>query len=527
MTDIPTLEPGLEIGELTLVGLTGEKRSSGSPVWECKCQCGRTALRPAIALRRSLRNHATPMCQRCLVELRRGLFIDRRSSRAIAFAEAFEEYGDLYVRAYDAQEQEDIIDEIEAEGIPVRAPEALSAPPALDGYSVWEPRSPSKRGGAWDLFYPMRLPRPGLCDLCNRRRKDGFGCVKCLSYMCVRCVRDGKHCSCRPSSAAMTLEEIGREFGVSRERIRQIEIRGLRKIRENNESLWLSSYEIEERELSQTRTVGSLRKILGMDAPWVREVIENKSWRPVASFVAAFNEASKRQQHFLRFALLVASDADVAWLTMSAHLEHVRRAQEAASKEREERKREEYAERSEERREIRLAAAKAEREGDPPTKWERRLAETEATRERHRQEAQQRAAEQRAKNEHEGYNRILRGEPATVLVNSMRYRVVVRWRIEKATIHVDSENLLDLMVLSTGELEEMRVTGYGKQRGLEHVTGSVNYKFVAPWADEWCIVLANPNAHAITVQLHVEDVIRGFYDGGPMLEMNRRRRYFA
>jgi hypothetical protein len=311
----------------------------------------------------------------------------------------------------------------------------------------------------------------------------------------------------------MTLADVGAEFGISRERVRQIEIRGLAKIHQNNEALWLASYEIEERELSQTRTVGALRAILGMDAPWVRELIETKSWRPVSSFVAAFNEASERQQKYLRFALLVSNDADVAWLTISSHLEHVRRAEGVAREEREKRERKERQKRND------IAATQAERAA--------RVAQAERTRARDREDAQQRAADQRAKNEHDGYNRILRGEPATVLVNSMRYRVVVRWRIEKATIYVDSENLLDLMVLSAGEVWDMLATGYGKQRGLEHVKGSVNYSFVAPWADQWCIVLANPNAHAITVQLHVEDVIRGFYDGGPMLEMTRRRRYFG
>lgn len=361
------LDAGMEIGELTLVAPTTDYRQV--PSWQCVCRCGRDAVRTAAQLRTAVHRGRCPMCHECLRELRSGALYLRRTERERAYVDHFGARRLLYGLSYDEREQARIASKVVEAGIPLgerrllpddAAPEA--AWPYSDDARVLSPD--------WSDYYPMRLPKPAPCDLCDRKRDLGFGCVGCLSFMCAECVRSGAHCECTTSGDGMVLRVVGALLDpdkepISRERVRQIETRGLLHLRSRAVELgFYLSDELAALEQRRVSAAGRLAALLPVEATWAPELLD-KHLELVLSFLAAYEEVSAKRQKYAAFALGVAPDATVAKHAMerliaTQHEEADRRHAARVQKLEEEARQRECA---------RLAAAKSDAEAAAIAAW--------------------------------------------------------------------------------------------------------------------------------------------------------------
>jgi hypothetical protein len=480
------LEAGLQIGDLRLVRPTGEKHpTTNSRIWECECECGRPALRTATRLRQCIRDSVRPACHRCLAELRRGQHLDYLASRAVQFAEAYEVYGDLYPRTHVEFETEKLIADIEAEGVPVAAPsDHLTAEPRLDDLAVWEPTKLTDVGPSWGDLYPMRIARAAPCDLCNRKARMGWGCVRCLGWACPKCLRAGKHCGCNPN-LPMTYEQIGDDLDkpVSRERVRQILAKALRKIRATVEPAGPGFDDTDEG--ARYGTVRDLYLLLKLEPSWVKEVVDKLGWEKVAAFTTQVSAQDEKSRNRVLFTLQVAEDGAQAAAFIARFLadKQVEVEEEAKRKKREEADRR--------RREIREAADAADRKRQESDRM-RREAEVLNRRARNEELSRQRA--------------VARGEPRILTVEPKRFQIALTRRIAWCVVHVTTPHPVDLMLLSESEVRELNRTGYGRNRGIENRSGELRYAFSAPWSDYWCIVVGNPGDEAIKASVRVTEL---------------------
>lgn len=255
-------------------------------------------------------------------------------------------------------EADGILGELEAAGVFARSVDV--AEPHFEGRLDFYDHDMKGRARSpdWSNYYPMRLPKRAPCDLCSRRRDHGFGCVTCLGWMCLECVRGGKHCRCTPSvTQAMTLQELGDAFGVTRERVRQLEIRGLRRLRQRAHILDEFSVGYELREQRRFDTVARITRTLGAPAPrWVGELVRDH--KSIAeSFVAADRKLLPTSERALLAADLAgATDATAAAAVMSRVVAAVDRCQRELRRENDRRRAE-----AEERK---RAAAQAEEDAE-------------------------------------------------------------------------------------------------------------------------------------------------------------------
>jgi hypothetical protein len=174
----PRLKRGQRFGLLTVVECMGAHRLGHE--YLMKCDCGREAFRTAAQLTASVKRGFEPCCHQCAAELRRGRRIDQCAQRRFGFTELFERTGSLYGLDWEAREV-----------AAIRRESDLTAPPM-------EART-------YQVDVPASAPGPA-------------------------------------DSAAMTLEEIGEDFGLNRERIRQIERHAMLKLRHPSRARYLKEF---------------------------------------------------------------------------------------------------------------------------------------------------------------------------------------------------------------------------------------------------------------------------------------------
>jgi hypothetical protein len=329
------LAPAQEIGELTLVRLSTERRGTRL-VWECVCHCGRPALRTVDQLKSALRSGSTPMCPACLGEWRRGAFLAEHDRKRLFWAQAFEDYGVMYGASYDEAEIARLKDALLVEGIAV-GDEQPELPATIDEDGGGTSKQPSLSPDYSD-YYPMRIAEPAPCDLCEKKRAIGFGCVACLSWMCAECVRADRHCNCKTWEQGrydgMTLEAIGAEFpackgdrvGITRTRVQQMEGRAMRKLAAVVRRLNLTGDD--EKERRKLRLAHALHVEIGIATSWLPVLVE-KRIALGESFLASYREADEKTRQRLTFALHVASSLEEAERIMKDYIDRSQAKQQA------------------------------------------------------------------------------------------------------------------------------------------------------------------------------------------------------
>lgn len=207
----PKVEAGERFGELTVGKFLWVHPTRGH-AWLLRCDCGRLAIRHTGQLLQSRREGTSPMCLTCLHELVRGYAIDK-SQRIHAethqyFLLLWEASGSLYSEAWDRRLRAALRDELELPDPEWQLPDQI------------------------ETFGPESDPeRYARASRTNARYFD---------------------------LPEMTLEEIGKVFGVKRERIRQIETRALRKLRHPSRSVALEPFLFDstsENELARMRAL--------------------------------------------------------------------------------------------------------------------------------------------------------------------------------------------------------------------------------------------------------------------------------
>lgn len=250
----PALElQGQTIGSLIPIAPTGQRSPCGSVIWAVRCKCGAEQLRSAVDLRRAIATHRHSACPRCRHDRR----VDRhdarnedRLDRLLSAVERFEPgalgsavrtqawlrvaldwYG-LYGLGFDARETATLRAECGAAlGEPVAIGQRFDGPVGIGDSEI---QSGAEHGQLWSNLYPMRAPEDHgyLCAHCGATRERGWGCAECVVFVCYECGKSEAH-ECEEGVAGIvTLRDAGRRLGVSPERVRQIEGKACRLIRQ-------------------------------------------------------------------------------------------------------------------------------------------------------------------------------------------------------------------------------------------------------------------------------------------------------
>lgn len=216
----------------SLVACLPSSRTNQGRMWLCKCDCGTWCERLGGSLRYAQRNGSESACGTCNREMRGGAWHVHREYFLGALKGLWEDHHTLWSINSEARLTNDTWRDLLDEFGPVAEEQSVTTTT-----DELQPRAfTSSRGSGSDisLLYPLNggEDREWVCSDCGAKDFEGFGCVGCVEFVCIECVRDGKHKYHDPDGN--TLLEVGESFEETRsgERVRQIETRALRKMRE-------------------------------------------------------------------------------------------------------------------------------------------------------------------------------------------------------------------------------------------------------------------------------------------------------
>lgn len=219
---------GERFGSLT--ACLPSSRTSQGRMWLCKCDCGAWCERLGGSLRYAQRQGSESACGACNRELRAGAWHVHHEYLLEVFKGMWEDQHTLW--SVNAEERlvnntwKDLLDEFG----PVAEEQSVTT--TTDELQPRVLNSSRGSGSDISLLYPLNggEDREWVCSDCGIKDFEGFGCVGCVEFVCIECVRDGKHKYHDPDGN--TLLEIGNTQDVGRERIRQIEGGAFRKLRD-------------------------------------------------------------------------------------------------------------------------------------------------------------------------------------------------------------------------------------------------------------------------------------------------------
>ena len=159
-----------------------------------------------------------------------------RHDTRMMWLERMKKFGSLYAPTHNEAMFRIIAADIEEElGFGIE-----EKPNSVVGIDIWESEaSPGSRERcnhchSWDV-YQFSCEAGWACEDCRSPHTTIWGCLGCLKVVCDECVW-------RSASMGMTLEEIGKYFEVTKERIRQTEAKALRKLQHPSRSKFLYEF---------------------------------------------------------------------------------------------------------------------------------------------------------------------------------------------------------------------------------------------------------------------------------------------
>lgn len=214
----------------TLVAIERVIGDAAKTQWLLECDCGRFALREATYLLRAKKHGHESCCNVCLRELNGGRFVALNDYHQSLYRMIYDVTGSLYGADYDEQFVSACLEET---GLDLQE----SPPSAAELATV--AGEPPHEAGHGAMLFPISGANGWPCAHCNKPFTEGFWCIDCIDPVCSECTADH---SAQRSSFAMTLEAVALNFEVSRERIRQVEAKALRKLRHPSRAKFFKEY---------------------------------------------------------------------------------------------------------------------------------------------------------------------------------------------------------------------------------------------------------------------------------------------